>query len=901
MTLEEFRKREQERTAKRATITIVSAQVMPWLGGLSKIPAELVEAAGTNLARAKEEEKIRDGRVYALGRDLHIQINTHGEGLLNPQVHRLAYAVAQSALARAKEMGIYRTIQNQDYFQLKPSEQISALCLRPVEFPFTERGAETIFIAKLMNGAAGGFNRMLYNLFFHPDKGSHQRLDGTRFLAVVESVNDLSAGETRRRLFAFGDRPEEEKLFLLYPFLSAPLEFDAYQIGDWGELLSMIANPAEWAVSAIYAVRGRFVNDGKSLQPTRHEPVAIVSVESAAPGIPAENPVLILRLQSGLPAVGEAQFNLGADFHYTIGGPGGAYHVGVMPVTLEEARSANEAEGTARLAAYTYQSYGNGRIPPEHDVVDVYGQDQVQTGWLQNEAQTFIRPMMEHGEFQPYVTAEEAERRARARAQQLEALFKGIPMAEQGEADPLIVRINERTQGETLSDIKADAGGKVGHTTPTTLFEDVACASLEQARESGLIRDFRVFAVGDDMHLLIYHRQGIDANEVHLMAFRTFWRMVWVTDLIGYKPYGLAQDLKIGPATKGKKVDDLAEPNDRFMDLLAKHLPAPENASLPRLREAQTNWKRGRGAVEVSRPFAGNVTGQGPGFAELPLKDTWKVGLLAADKAGPAAFNIPVYRAVEEVLTQEAFRARYGESLAFEIFDVHEHKRIFLDARAHRQDIPVLLGAANLFNIKRLWSLPRVIAEREAVEGAVQDMLLAASTERLALITGGEYVGKDDPVLLGVAELVEEIFEYMKKGFYMTQGDERGSHYMMLIPKPLSESVATVRSRGLQVGLRVTLNREGICDLHDAYDDPSFRAARLHIDQLNSCIWRAQGSEFTPVGVGARDVEPAYPLMKVLNRLTREDSQYCRCVESGVQDLYGKVATREGKKSGSKK
>jgi fructose 1,6-bisphosphatase len=141
----------------------------------------------------------------------------------------------------------------------------------------------------------------------------------------------------------------------------------------------------------------------------------------------------------------------------------------------------------------------------------------------------------------------------------------------------------------------------------------------------------------------------------------------------------------------------------------------------------------------------------------------------------------------------------------------------------------------------------------------------------------------------------------MKKGFYMTQGDERGSHYMMLIPKPLSESVATVRSRGLQVGLRVTLNPEGICDLHDAYDDPAFRAARLRIDQLNTRIWHAQGSEFTPVGVGARDVEPAYPLMKVLNRLTREDSHYCRCVESGVQDLYGKVATSEGKKSGAKK
>ena len=104
----------------------------------------------------------------------------------------------------------------------------------------------------------------------------------------------------------------------------------------------------------------------------------------------------------------------------------------------------------------------------------------------------------------------------------------------------------------------------------------------------------------------------------------------------------------------------------------------------------------GRGTVDIKKPFAGNVTGQGPGFAELPLRNTWRVGVLAADKAGPAAFNVPVYRAVERALAQEHFRARYGESLAFEIFDVHEHRRIFLDARAHREEIATLLGATNL-------------------------------------------------------------------------------------------------------------------------------------------------------------------------------------------------------------
>lgn len=196
--------------------------------------------------------------------------------------------------------------------------------------------------------------------------------------------------------------------------------------------------------------------------------MAVVSVEAAHPDFPVEDPVLILRLQSGLPAVGEANFSLGADFHFIIGGPGGGYHIGVMPVTRGEARIAAEELGTARLVAYAYQSYDNGRIPPEHDVIDLFAQDRVQTEWLQREARQLIQPILQHGEFQPYVIAEEAERRARARADHFRGLFQPIPSAELGELDPFIAKVNARTQGETLSDIKADAGGKVGHTTPTT-------------------------------------------------------------------------------------------------------------------------------------------------------------------------------------------------------------------------------------------------------------------------------------------------------------------------------------------------------------------------------------------------------------------------------------------------
>ena len=176
-----------------------------------------------------------------------------------------------------------------------------------------------------------------------------------------------------------------------------------------------------------------------------------------------------------------------------------------------------------------------------------------------------------------------------------------------------------------------------------------------------------------------------------------------------------------------------------------------------------------------------------------------------------------------------------------------------------------------------------------AVKGAVQHILLTASTKKLALIPEGEYVGKDDPVLLGVEELVTPMLAYMQTGFYMTQGDECGSHYMLLLPKPLTESVATVRSRGLQIGLIVTLNSRGITETHDVFAEPNYHEARRRIDRTNAPFWRSQGSEFTPISLGARDVEPAYPLMKVLNRITGKDSLYAQTIHSVVQELYNGV------------
>ena len=87
----------------------------------------------------------------------------------------------------------------------------------------------------------------------------------------------------------------------------------------------------------------------------------------------------------------------------------------------------------------------------------------------------------------------------------------------------------------------------------------------------------------------------------------------------------------------------------------------------------------------------------------------------------------------------------------------------------------------------------------------------------------------------------------------------------------------------------MTLTAAGIGEVHDVFAGPSYGETRIRIDKANARLWRAQGSEFTPIGVGARDVEPAYPLMKVLNRLTAKGSPYGVPVTSVTAALYEAV------------
>ena len=93
----------------------------------------------------------------------------------------------------------------------------------------------------------------------------------------------------------------------------------------------------------------------------------------------------------------------------------------------------------------------------------------------------------------------------------------------------------------TLSVIKADIGGWVGHSAIHPALEESGRQSLEKAKREGLILDFHVTSCGDDLQLIMTHTKGTDCEPIHRLAWDTFMAGTEVAKKL--KLYGAGQDL----------------------------------------------------------------------------------------------------------------------------------------------------------------------------------------------------------------------------------------------------------------------------------------------------------------------------------------------------------------------
>ena len=278
----------------------------------------------------------------------------------------------------------------------------------------------------------------------------------------------------------------------------------------------------------------------------------------------------------------------------------------------------------------------------------------------------------------------------------------------------------------TISLIKADVGSVPGHTKVHDNLKKIAAQNLEREKGKALV-DYVVLSAGDDLELLMSHREGTDSETIHGLAWEIFLKAT--EEARRLKLYGAGQDL---------------------------------------LKDA----------------FSGNIKGMGPGIAELEFVERKAEPLLVfmMDKTEPGAFNLPMYKIFADPFNTAGLiiDPSLHDGFTFEIWDIYKNKKILMRAPEELYDILALIGSKSRFVIKR------VFPKGDHPSIPPNEPVAAVSTDKLSLIAG-EYVGKDDPVGLVRAQsglpAVGEVLEAFAFP-HLVSGWMRGSHNGPIMPVP---------------------------------------------------------------------------------------------------------------------
>ncbi|MGD9015360.1 MAG: fructose 1,6-bisphosphatase [Candidatus Omnitrophota bacterium] len=212
-------------------------------------------------------------------------------------------------------------------------------------------------------------------------------------------------------------------------------------------------------------------------------------------------------------------------------------------------------------------------------------------------------------------------------------------------------------------------------------------------------------------------------------------------------------------------------------------------------------------------------------------------------------------------------------------------ERIYLDAQEDKESIFLYLADSDRFNIKQVWGKKKAGWWTETEPGVAvnnpRDYLdrpvLGSSVTKLGILAGGEYIGKDDPVMVGNSRLMEHIFAFLKDNPLIIQGDMNGSHWLAALPTASEYAVASKESHPILVGLRYTLSEDGtkLSSVEDVFGSEEYDAIRKKMFEFNYKFKQAcLGGQIEPYGTNWRTVEASYPLAKFLKALQAPDSPF---------------------------
>jgi fructose 1,6-bisphosphate aldolase/phosphatase len=219
----------------------------------------------------------------------------------------------------------------------------------------------------------------------------------------------------------------------------------------------------------------------------------------------------------------------------------------------------------------------------------------------------------------------------------------------------------------TISSIKADIGGFVGH---SGVHPQLLARAREMLSESKLLIDFHVSSVGDDINLIMTHDRGENCTEVHRLAWEVFSSCTELARSL--KLYGAGQDL-------------------------------------------------------LADAFSGNIRGLGPGIAEMELveRPSEPIIVFMADKTEPGAWNLPLYKMFADPFNTIGLviDPKMHKGFRFEVLDLVEHKMVTFSLPEDLYDLLVFIGAPGRYCVRAVYS--RETGEIAAVSSTQRLNLMA--------------------------------------------------------------------------------------------------------------------------------------------------------------------------------
>ncbi len=345
----------------KTTISVIKADVGS-IAGHGLVHPALLKKCEEILEKAKEEELLVDYYITNCGDDTEL-VMTHRNGEENEEIHKLAWHAFIEATAVAKELKLYGA--GQDLLSDTFSGNIKGMGPGVAEMEFKERPSDPVVIFACDKTEPGAFNLPIFKMFADPFT--------TAGLVIDPSLHNGFN-------FEVFDVMEHKKVIMSCP-------------DEMYDLVALLGTISRYVIKRIW-------------RRDDNEIAASISTERlnlmAGKYVGKDDPVAIVRAQSGFPAAGEVVEPFA--FPHLVGGwMRGSHNGPLMPVAQKNAYPVR-FDGPPRVMAMGFQ-IADGKLVGPADMFDDPAYDRSRV--LAAEIAEYMR---RHGPFEPHrLPADEME------------------------------------------------------------------------------------------------------------------------------------------------------------------------------------------------------------------------------------------------------------------------------------------------------------------------------------------------------------------------------------------------------------------------------------------------------------------------------------------------------------